>query len=98
MAVPTGGTCCFAVRGPLERRDLPGLRARICLLLAETRPTTVLCDVSGVRPDAVAVDALARLQLAAGRYGARISLIGAPQELRSLLRLVGLDEVLPDAP
>jgi anti-anti-sigma regulatory factor len=98
MAIPTGGTCCLAVRGPLERRDLPGLRARACQLLADTRPASVLCDVSAVTADAVAVEALAGLQLAAVRRGARISLVGTRPELRGLLRLVGLDDVLPDAP
>ncbi len=97
MAVPTGGTCCFTVRAPLRRRDIPGLRARLGALLVATRPATVLCDVSSVAPDAVAVDALARLQLAAARDGARISLVGTSPELRGLLRLVGLDAILPDA-
>ncbi len=98
MAVPTGDTCCFVVRGPLERRDLPGLRARLDLVLTQTRPMTVLCDVSRVPADAVAVDALARLQLTAGRHGARIWLVDASAGLRGLRRLAGLDEALPDAP
>ncbi len=98
MAVPTGDTCCFAIRAPLLRCDLPGLRARICRLLTETHPGPVLCDVSGVAADAVAVDALARLQLAASRYGCCIWLAGAGPELRGLLALSGLAEVFPDAP
>jgi anti-anti-sigma regulatory factor len=98
MAVPTGGTCCFTVRAPLRRSDIPGLRGRVGALLAATQPTTILCDASGLAPDAVAVDALARLQLVAARHGARIWLIGTPPALRGLLRLVGLDDVLPDAP
>ena len=54
----------------------------------------LLCDVSGlVRSDLGAVDALARLELAARRQGARVVLLGAPRELLELLELTGLREV-----
>ena len=97
MAASTGGICCFAVRGPLVRRDLPGLCARVCLLLAQARPRIVLCDVAALAPEAVAVEALASLQLAAIRHDTHIVLLGAAPGLRELLRLVGLDDALPDA-
>jgi hypothetical protein len=46
------------------------------------------------RPGLEAVDELARLRLVAGRLGCSIRLRGACVELRDLLDLVGLGEVL----
>jgi ABC-type transporter Mla MlaB component len=46
-------------------------------------------------PDESDVDALARLQLAAKRRGARLELYGASAQLIALLELAGLSEVLP---
>jgi ABC-type transporter Mla MlaB component len=54
----------------------------------------VVCDVAGVEPDAVAVEALARLQLGARRHGRRVQLRGASPELCALIELLGLTEVL----
>ena len=59
----------FAVTGPIARGDLPGLCDRVCRLLDERKPGIAFCDVRGVPVDAVTVDALARLQLAARRRG-----------------------------
>jgi ABC-type transporter Mla MlaB component len=56
--------------------------------------TTIVCDARGLRADAVAVDALARLQLHARRLGVEIRLRQASSELRELLAFVGLHEVL----
>ena len=47
-----------------------------------------------VEPDAGAVDALARMQLMALRAGERVVLRGASEELRGLLDLMGLRDVL----
>jgi hypothetical protein len=47
------------------------------------------------RPDATAIEALARLQLTALRHGRRIRLRNACGELEDLLALVGLVELLP---
>jgi hypothetical protein len=55
----------------------------------------VECDVAGLPPDAVTVDALARLQLAARRNGRRVRLRNASEELRALLDIAGLRDVLP---
>jgi len=85
----------FAVRGPIGRTDLPGLCERICGLLGRSGAEIALCDVRGVEPDAVTVDALARLQLAARRYGCRVHLRGASHELLELLAFMGLSDVLP---
>jgi ABC-type transporter Mla MlaB component len=89
-------TIAFAVRGPIERGDLPGLCERVCSLFERSNPHVALCDVRGVETDAVTVDALARLQLAARRRGCQVRLRHASSELRDLLALMGLTDVLPD--
>ncbi len=94
MAARETETTVFAIRGPLERDDLPGLCDRVCALLTRTGAAIALCDVRGVEPDAVTVDALARLQLAARRYGCQVRLRGASPELRELVALMGLTDVL----
>ncbi|HSO01107.1 MAG TPA: STAS domain-containing protein [Gaiellaceae bacterium] len=86
----------FAIWGPIAPEDLPGLCERICTLLRERGPGPVRCEVTGVVPDAVAVDALARLQLAAGRLGCRVRLQNASDGLRELVAFMGLTDVLPD--
>jgi len=95
MAV-TAETILFAVRGPIQRSDLPGLCDRVCALFARTRPEVAFCDVSDVPADAVTVDALARLQLAAGRCGCTVRLCDASPALRSLVEFMGLEDVIPD--
>ena len=84
----------FTVYGPIAREDLPGLCNRVCRLLQETPATQVLCDVQGVEPDAVTVDALARLQLAAHRNGRTVRLQNASPELIELVEFMALDSVL----
>ncbi len=96
MATSAGETISFAVRGPIARADLPGLCDRVCALLQETGAAVVLCDVRGVEPDAVTVDALGRLQLAARRRGCKIRLRAASSELLELLAFMGLQDVLPE--
>ncbi|MEO8897302.1 MAG: hypothetical protein ABI352_06915 [Candidatus Dormibacter sp.] len=88
-------TISFAIRAPIARADLPGLRDRVCSLFEASGAAIALCDVCDVDPDAVTVDALARLQLAAHRHGCQVRLCGASDELRDLVALVGLEDVLP---
>jgi ABC-type transporter Mla MlaB component len=95
MAAPAPQTIAFAIRGPIARGDLPGLCDRVCALL-ERSGAVVLCDVESVEPDAVTVDALARLQLAARRRGCKVRLRGTSEELRRLVAFMGLEDVLPD--
>ena len=57
-------------------------------------PRTIVCDVSALDPDALTIDALARLQLSSRRVGLEIRLRHASNELQELLVFVGLDEVL----
>ena len=52
------------------------------------------CDVRALRADVAAVDALARLQLAARRAGFELRLVRATAELSCLIDLTGLATVL----
>jgi ABC-type transporter Mla MlaB component len=96
MGAEAPQTVAFAIRGPISRADLPGLCDRVCALLAGSRGSVVLCDVCRVEADAVRIDALARLQLAARRRGCRVCLCNASEELRELVAFMGLTEVFAD--
>jgi ABC-type transporter Mla MlaB component len=96
MAAPAPRTLVFSIWGPIERDDLPGLCDRVCDLLRTNDPDEALCDVDGVPVDAVTVDALARLQLAARRQGCRVRLRRASDELLALVTFMGLCDVLPE--
>jgi ABC-type transporter Mla MlaB component len=85
----------LAIRAPLRREDLPGLFERTCELLAAQAPELLLVEVAEIAPDAVAVDALARLALAARRHGCSVLLRGAPPQLLLLVEFIGLAEALP---
>ncbi len=52
------------------------------------------CDVGALPADGVALDALARLQLAARRAGLELDICNASHELCCLIRFTGLEEVL----
>jgi ABC-type transporter Mla MlaB component len=95
MAAPAPQPVAFAIRGPIARADLPGLCERVCALLERNDGDVVLCDVDGVAADAVTVDALARLQLAAQRHRCQVRLCGASSELLELVAFMGLSDVLP---
>jgi ABC-type transporter Mla MlaB component len=88
----------FAIRGPIGLDDLPGLCDRVCALLREQGPGVVHCDVAGVPDDAVTVDALCRLQVAARRLQCQVCLCNASDELRELVAFMGLTDVLPATP
>jgi ABC-type transporter Mla MlaB component len=95
MPKPGSHEVAFAIRGPISREDLPGLCDRVCTVLGRS-DAVVACDVDGVDPDAVTVDALARLQLAARRRGCEIHLCNASDDLLELVELMGLTNVLCD--
>ena len=95
MAVPAPTTIRFTIRGPIARADLHGLCDRVCALLSNSGAGVAICDVSGVGVDAVAIDAVARLQLAARRHACEIRLCSAPPELLDLVAFMGLTNVLP---
>jgi ABC-type transporter Mla MlaB component len=94
MATSPPSTITFAIWGPIEREDLPALCDRVCALLERTGASLALCDVAGIAADAVTVDALARLQLAARRHRCVIRLRGASVELCNLVAFMGLADVL----
>jgi ABC-type transporter Mla MlaB component len=96
MPTPEGSELTFTVHGPVVRADLPGLYQRICCLLEGSDARVAFCEVQRVEADAVTVDALSRLQLAARRHGCQVRLRGASDELRELLGFMGLSAVLPD--
>ena len=93
--MPTSGSheVAFAIRGPIARGDLPSLCDRVCAILGGSGEV-VGCDVSGVDADAVTVDALARVQLAARRCDCRVELRHASRDLLELVELMGLTHVL----
>jgi ABC-type transporter Mla MlaB component len=95
MAYVARRPLAFAIHGPIARTDLPGLCDRVCALLETNAAPVALCDVSGVEPDAVTVDALARLQLAARRHACQVRLRNASSELLDLVTFMGLNNVLP---
>ncbi len=88
-------TITLSVEGPIARSDLEGLSARVCALLERSGARLALCDVRGLQPDAVTIEALARLQLAARRRGCRVKLLHASQELLDLVSFMGLTDVVP---
>jgi len=96
MGSPAPDTVAFAIRGPITRADLPGLRKRFSRLLSACGAGVALCDVDGLEPDAVTVDALCRLQLAARRNCCQVRLRHASDELLQLVAFMGLTQVLPD--
>jgi ABC-type transporter Mla MlaB component len=98
FGVPGRHSCMtdFAIWGPIAREDLPGLCDRICALLHASGGGFSRCDVAGVEPDAVTVDALCRLQLAARRLGCEVRLCNASDQLQELIAFMGLREVLCD--
>jgi ABC-type transporter Mla MlaB component len=96
MATSRPQTVAFAIRGPIARADLRGLCDRVCALLGESGARLVLCDVREVQADAVTVDALARLQLAAMRRGCRVCLCNCSSELREIVSFMGLENVFTE--
>jgi hypothetical protein len=94
MATSPPRTVTVSIGAPLEHAQLPELFERTCSLLEQEGVELLQCEVAGVEADAVAVDAVARLALAARRRGCRVRLCGASPELRALVAFVGLAEVL----
>ena len=64
------------------------------VLVVDADTNEVLGWVDARRPGLALVDSLARMQLGARRRGARLRLRGVSDELRGLLELVGLADVL----
>ena len=97
MKPPYGAnTVVMVVEGPIASDDITLLCECLRQLLASSNAELVICDVRALtRPDAVTIDALARLQLTARRLGSQVRLRHACGALQDLLALVGLSEVVP---
>jgi anti-anti-sigma regulatory factor len=92
---PSAGTLTVIVTGPLTRADIRVLSERARIVLETTTAGTITCDVAAlVDPDAVVVDALARLALTARRHGRAFRLRNASPALEDLLVWTGLGVVL----
>jgi ABC-type transporter Mla MlaB component len=94
MSKPEVRPVAVTIRGPLQRSDLPGLYTRVCALFTANRGATLVCDVTEVAVDAVAVEPLARLQHGARRHGCSVRLVSAPRELIDLVSFMGLRDVI----
>ena len=96
MPRPEPGTIVVGIGGPLARADVPALCERVRVLLERSGAGVVVCEVGALaHPDAVTVDALARLQIMTLRLGRSVRLRHASGELRELLDLMGLGDVVP---
>ncbi|MFH9563994.1 STAS domain-containing protein [Streptomyces globisporus] len=91
----------LTVTGRVSRAVVPDLCAELERALAGPRGAALIpgaavdCDVGGIiRPDLTAVEAVARLGLVARRAGHTLRLRRVPPELRALLNLVGLADVV----
>ena len=85
----------LVISGPLIAADAAALCERARSELERSGAEVLVCDVAGLtHPDAGTIEALARLQLTARRLGCRIHLRDPSPELRGLLDLVGLADVL----
>jgi ABC-type transporter Mla MlaB component len=89
----------LTITGPLDLAGLPALFERTSALLAGSGAEVLRCEVAGAVADAVVVDALARLALAArkARPPARVLVCGASPELLRPIDLMGLADVLRSA-
>jgi ABC-type transporter Mla MlaB component len=94
---PQPSTSVLVIAGPIGAGDMPMLCERLRLLLVSSAAEVIVCDVDALDADAVTVDALARLQLTARRFGRQVRLQRASRELDQLLQFVGLAEVLATA-
>jgi hypothetical protein len=89
----------LAIDGPISLADITGLCNRVNRVLQGGSASVVLCDVGALTdPDLISIDALARMQLTAFRLGGQLRLRHASTQLRGLLALTGLHEVLPILP
>jgi hypothetical protein len=83
------------IEGSISGADAPALCARAGALRRAAGSDLVICDLAAVGdPLLGAIDAVARLQLAAGRGGWRLVLRHASSELCGLIALCGLEQVL----
>ncbi len=83
---------------PIAPADVPTACAGLRALLDAVDPDVVVCDVSALGGDLVAIEALARLGLTARRRGCRLRLRNPSRRLQELIAFCGLGGVLPCEP
>jgi ABC-type transporter Mla MlaB component len=83
----------LVMSGPATRDQVIAVSERVRVLIEESRASVVICDVSDLYPDAVAVDLLARLKLTARRCGCELDVRDAGRELTVLLGFCGLRDI-----
>lgn len=82
-------------RSPIEPQDISALCREACTLAEGSEAELVVCDVRAlVEPDAMAIEALARVQLTVRRLGCRVSVRQPCHELEELLAFMGLADIL----
>lgn len=92
---PGPGTLVLVLGGPIARADIPALCDRVRAVLSRSDAEVVVLDVSGVSdPDAVTLDVLARVVLAARRLGRQVWVRNAGEQLRELVTLAGLWDIM----
>jgi ABC-type transporter Mla MlaB component len=92
---PEASALVFVISGSITPADVERICNRLRALAEGNGAPLVICDVAAVGdPDVATVDALAQLQLTARRLGRQIVLRNACDELRQLLFLVGLSDVV----
>jgi ABC-type transporter Mla MlaB component len=97
--LPEPPSTVLVLGGSITCADVPGLCERLRELLERSGADHIVCDVGALSDsDAATVDALARLQLTAGRLGRHVRLRHASSELQELLAFVGLADVVPSSP
>lgn len=95
-SAPEAGVIVLVFGDAIARAEIQSLCENLRALLERSDAKVVVCDVGTlVDPDLGAVNALARLQLTARRLGRRILLLHACSELRELLTLMGLRDIVP---
>ena len=83
------------ISGPLTPADAAALCERARSELERSGAEVLVCDVAALaHPNAGTIEALARLQLTARRHGCRVQLRDPSRELRELVELFGLADVL----
>jgi ABC-type transporter Mla MlaB component len=85
----------LVVDGPIRVSSLPSLCQRVSAAVQASTTKRVDCDVGSVADaDVVAVEAFARMQLAARQLGGSVRFQRVSDEMVELLALFGLDNVL----
>jgi anti-anti-sigma regulatory factor len=92
-------TLVLGVDGPIHGGQVRQLCALLRAAVTGTVARRIVLDLQAlVDPGIEAVDAIARLQLSAGRLGRRLELCHPPPGFEDLIALVGLDQVLSCVP